>query len=80
MVSSFSISGLKISSRSMEQLARGLKPCWVAYRLVLESIVFDVEDQTGFDPILLALALYLVSPVGTSLCSAFELWKLRRTG
>jgi hypothetical protein len=51
--------GLKISSRSeVEQLARGLKARVESLdTLMLDGIVLNVEDKTGFlDPILLALA------------------------
>jgi hypothetical protein len=61
------ISGLKIGSRSeVEQLARGLKTRVESLAiLILEDIVLDVEDKTGFlDPILLALALVPGQPRG----------------
>jgi hypothetical protein len=51
--------GFKISSQSeVEQLARGLKARVESLQaLILQDIVLDVEDKTGFlDPILLALA------------------------
>jgi hypothetical protein len=62
------LSRFKIGSRSeVEQLARGLKARVLGSlnTLMIEGIVFDVEDKTGFlDPILLALAPVSGDPRG----------------
>jgi hypothetical protein len=58
---------LKISSRSkVEQFARGLKARVASLEtLMLENIVLNVEDKTGFlDPILLALSPVPGEPCG----------------
>jgi hypothetical protein len=65
-IDSLHISGFKLSSRSeVQQLADGLKNRAASLEtLILEDIVLDGEDKTGFlDPILLAL-----SPVPGPLC------------
>jgi hypothetical protein len=64
---SLELCGFKISSRSeVEQLARGLKARFGSLEvLLLEDIVLDVEDTTGFlDPILLTLASVPGEPRG----------------